>query len=133
MADYSEEYKSESKFLKADDLGGQAVKVKIVSSSLESMTQDPNGDRKVVIMFEGKEKGMALNKTNFGALVAGFGADSDSWNGKFIEIFAMAVDYQGKSVQGLRLRVINQPAPAEAPQSENPAAGMDDFDSDIPF
>jgi len=125
--DYSNEYKSESKFLKADDLKGQAVKVTIASSALEAMTQDQAGDHKVVIMFKDKEKGMALNKTNYNALVSVFGTESDNWNGKEIEIFAMAVDYQGKSVMGLRLRVLNQ-------ASENPAAGMDDFpDDDLPF
>jgi len=118
MADCSKMYESESKFLKADDLKGQAIKVKIKDSKVEAMTQDPNGDQKLVIYFEGKDKGVALNQTNWKILAGTFGNDSDEWNGKEIELFSMMVDYQGKMVPALRLRVIS----AEA-----------DFDDDIPF
>jgi hypothetical protein len=118
MADYSDLYKSDSKFLKADDLKGRAIKVEISNAKVEPMTQDPNGDRKLVIYFKGKEKGMALNKTNFNVLASNFGSDSDEWIGKIIEVFSMDVEYQGKLVPGLRLRVI---------------APMDDFDEDVGF
>ena len=119
MADFSDMYKSESKFLKADDLKGRAIKVVISDAKVEAMTQDQNGDRKVVIYFEGKEKGMALNKTNFNVLTSNFGVDSDAWKGKQIELFAMDVEYQGKLVPGLRLRVLPE--------------GSDDFNDSIPF
>jgi len=108
MADYSKMYETESKFLKADDLKGRAVKVKIKDSKVEAMTQDPNGDQKLVIYFDGKEKGVALNQTNYKILAGDFGHDSDDWNGKEIELFSMMVDYQGKMVPALRLRVIHE-------------------------
>ena len=119
MADYSNLYASESKFLKADDLKGRAIKVKISNAKVEPMTQDVNGDQKLVIYFEGKEKGMALNKTNFKVLASSFGPDTDNWLGKEIEVFSMDVEYQGKLVPGLRLRVL-------APLPEG-------FDDDIGF
>lgn len=121
MADYSKMYESDSKFLKAGDLKGQALKVKISGAKVEAMTQDANGDQKLVIYFEGKEKGMALNKTNFKALAAGFGHDSDEWIGKEIEIFSMDVEYQGNMVPGLRLRIVKA------------ATNDGEFDDDIPF
>ncbi len=119
MADYSKMYESESKFLKADDLKGRAVKVKINSSKVEAMTQDPNGDQKLVIYFEGKEKGVALNQTNYKILAGDFGNDTDGWNGKKIELFSMQVDYQGKMVPALRLRVINE-SPDGMPDDDIP-------------
>jgi hypothetical protein len=121
MADYSNLYASESKFLKADDLKGRAIKVKISDAKVEPMTQDPSGDQKLVIYFEGKEKGMALNKTNFKVLASSFGPDTDEWLGKEIEVFSMDVEYQGKLVPGLRLRIVAAPIDGT------------DFDDDIPF
>jgi len=115
MADYGEMYKSESKFLKVDDLQGHAVKVVIASSKVEAMTQDQAGDKKVVLYFQGKEKGMALNKTNFNCLVSNFGSDSDDWVGNTVELFSMDVEFQGKMVPGLRLRPFMESTDGEQP------------------
>ena len=115
MADYSKMYESESKFLKADDLKGQAIKVVISGAKVEPMTADPNGDHKLVVYFEGKEKGVALNQTNFKTLAGAFGSDSDYWMGKTIELFSMMVDYQGKMVPALRLRVVGEDDGSDIP------------------
>ena len=49
-----------SKYLKSGDLQGAAVKVKISNV----LSEEIGGDRKLIMHFAGKTKGMVLNKTN---------------------------------------------------------------------
>ena len=56
---------------------------------------------KPVLYFEGGEKPMVLNRTNFEALEDAFG-DSDDWPGHKIKIKCECTKFQGKTVDGLR-------------------------------
>jgi hypothetical protein len=112
-----------SKFLKASDLQGRTVEAEI-----DLVTEEEVGEareKKLIVYFRGKHRGIVLNQTNAVALQSSFGDETDSWAGKSVQIFVEPVMFQGKRVDGLRLRA---PAAAAAP---SPAPeGLDD---DIPF
>ncbi len=97
-----------SLYLKSSDLAGQMVKVQISDVKSEEI----GTDRKMIMYFVGKQKGMVLNKTNAKTLAEQFGDETDNWIGAQIEIFSMKVDYQGRMVDGLRVRIPPQPRKA---------------------
>ena len=126
-----------SQYLKAADLKGSVARVKIRDVTVETV----GTDRRMVAWFVGKEKGCVLNKTNAMTIGDALGPDTDNWTGAEIELFAMKVEFQGKMVDGLRIRV---PRPRTASQSatiapnararaEAPPPAPDDFDDEIPF
>lgn len=135
-----------SKFLKSADLQGEAVKVKIKEVKKETL----GDDEKLAIYFVGKSKGMILNKTNAYAIKAVYGPDTDEWIGQTIELFAMPVEFQGRMVEGLRVRVPKKkaerdvsafdenPAPKEKAYAEASGARQrptvaEELDDEIPF
>ena len=117
-------------WLKAADLQGRTVMAKIERYDIEEI----GDDRKPVLYFAGKQKGLVLNKTNANEIAFVYGDDMDAWVGQTIELFAMQVSYQGKMMPGLRVRVprpaTTVPAPQHPPRSANPS---DDMDQDIPW
>ena len=122
-----------SNYLKAADLQGRNVTIKIDRVETEKIGQDS----KLVLYFQGKEKGMVLNKTNANNIAHLYGEETDDWKGGEITLFEAMVDYQGKTVPAIRVRA-PQRKPAQvqtAPQRMKPAddqrsAAMDD---EIPF
>ena len=80
--DMTQYTKSESKFLKAEDLGGKNPTLEISKVSLVEFDNDGGKEVKPAINFVGKEKAMTLNATNTDKLVKKFGGDSDGWVGK---------------------------------------------------
>ncbi len=92
---------SSGKSLKADDLKGRAHKLKI--SEVDTAKFD-NG-MKLVLKFEGKEKGLVLNKTNAKVVAKYYGKDTLGWVGKPIEIFPTETEFNGSLVDCIRVRV----------------------------
>lgn len=117
-----------SKYLKASDLQGRNVMVKMSHAAFEEI----GGDKKLILYFQGKEKGMVLNKTNANNISDIYGDDTDDWAGEPIVLVEAMVDFQGKTVPAIRVRkptakdVAGKAAPARQPV----AAEMDD---EIPF
>ncbi len=107
------------KFLKSDDLQGRIVKLKIASLTYEKI----GTDTKLVMYFVGKDKGMVLNKTNARTIAEVYGDDTDNWVGGDINVFSMKVDFQGRMVDGLRVKIPPRAAPARQapPQHGHPA------------
>ena len=101
-----------SKYLKASDLEGQRATVTISSATQEEL----GGDLKVILYFQGKEKGMVLNKTNAYTISAMYGPITDNWIGRQIELFATMVTFQGQPVPALRVAPSMQQPPQQAPQ-----------------
>jgi hypothetical protein len=102
------------KWLKADDLPkGKKVKVTISDVGIEEM----NGEKKLSLFFEGKDRGMIVNTTNRNILVSALGNETDDWTGKEVFIYAQAVSYQGRMVQGLKVDV---PMAVAAEEEEPP-------------
>lgn len=90
-----------SKYLKAADLQGRNIPVVIDRVEIEDISR---GEKKPVIYFQNKQKGMVLNKVNARNIAALYGDDTDDWAGCELVLFEAAVDFQGKTVPALRVR-----------------------------
>lgn len=111
----SEEFPSQ--YLKAADLRGHEVRVTMGRVEREEIGQD----KKLVLYFKGKEKGMILNKTNANAIGDHYGDDTDDWFDQPLILFAIKTEYQGKPVDGLRCRIPTAKDNREAaPRREDP-------------
>lgn len=118
-----------SNYLKAADLQDRNVRVMISGYKMETIGED----QKPVLYFKGKEKGLVLNKTNANNIAAEYGDDMDDWQGKDIVLFSAWVDFQGKSVEAIRVR---KPQPKDSngsPAPQKQAAPADDMSDEIPF
>lgn len=138
-----------SKYLKAADLKGRQVSVKMERAEYELI----GDDRKLILYFQGKEKGLVLNKTNANNISMIYGDDTDDWTGGEIILFESMVDYQGRTVPAIRVKApvrkaVNATSPQAPPQRaaqtnrrmpEMADAGNgdprsnDDMDDEIPF
>jgi hypothetical protein len=114
-----------SKYIKSEDLQGRDVPVTISHAEMEKIGDDP----RLILYFKGKEKGMVCNKTNFGRIAYLYGDETDDWGEKQIVLTSEFVEYQGKTVKGLRVKPPPHVRPPPVKQSENPADPIDD----IPF
>jgi hypothetical protein len=94
-----------SKYLSKEDVP-QAVSVSIARISKTEIGDEENPKLKTIIEFNGFEKPMILNATNWDTLEAAYGEESDGWIGKACEVFTDPnVMYAGKKTGGLRIRV----------------------------
>ncbi|MGR3219114.1 MAG: hypothetical protein ACUZ8H_04755 [Candidatus Anammoxibacter sp.] len=107
-------YKSNSDFIKADDLQGKTIELTIDEVTIEEIEGTP----KIVLSFQGKEKKLILNKTNADVLADTYGDDEDTWEGKELVLYPSKVNYNGKMVKCLRVR-IDTPAVSPAEQGES--------------
>jgi hypothetical protein len=111
-----------SDYIKASDLGKHRVKATIEDVKIEKIGTD---DQKPVVYFQGKEKGLVLNKTNANMIAEIAGTDeTDEWVGVQIVMFVTKVEYAGKRVDGIR---VDYPADKQPPKVEDNGA------DDIPF
>jgi len=108
-----------SNYLKAADLQGRQVQVIMSNVGYEKM----GDDTKLVLFFEGKEKGLVLNKTNANNIAAIYGNDTDGWFGKSVILVEALVDFQGRSVPAIRVR---GPNPNSRPSPNAPLHSKDD-------
>ena len=120
-----------SKYLRAHDLGDKQPVVVINRAAFEQI----GDDRKLVVYFDGKEKGLCLNKTNANAIADLLNSqDTDDWKGHRIKLVVAKVDYQGKRVPAIRVEPAPRngngarPAPPPPPVDDEPLR-----DEDIPF
>lgn len=89
-----------SNYLKSEDLQDRDVPVVIASAEVEML----GNERKLVLAFQGKKKTMICNKTNAGRIAFLYGDDTDAWIGKEIVLTSEFVEFQGKTVKGLRVK-----------------------------
>jgi hypothetical protein len=100
--------------LKAADLQGREFN--LVIASVEAKKFD-NGN-KLVIRFANAKKSLVANKTNSRRIALMYGENTDFWVGKQITLGVDFVDYQGQTVQAIRVK----PSTAAVPPPTNPAA-----------
>lgn len=111
-----------SDYVKAADLGRNRVKATIDNVTIEKIG---NEDQKPVVYFQGKEKGLVLNKTNANMISEIAGTDeTDDWKGVQIVMYVTKVEYAGKRVDGIR---VDYPADRQPPKVDDNGA------DDIPF
>jgi hypothetical protein len=89
-----------SKYVKAADLKGREATVVISGVEIEKIGED----RKLVVYFQGKDKGLVTNKTNANRISLMYGEDTDEWIGKEIVLGTDFVDFQGKTVEAIRIK-----------------------------
>lgn len=118
-----------SNYLKAADL--QERNVKVVMDRVEM--EDIGGDHKPILYFQGKDKGMVLNKTNANNIAIAYGDDTDGWEGKEIVLFEAMVDFQGKTVPAIRVRAPTAKDRNTAVQNGAPAKARATMDDEVPF
>lgn len=105
----NELYSSDSNWLKAEHLpAGREIPVSISGTEITEL----DGKKKMVLKFQGKEKGLVLNKTNAMTIAHVYGPDANTWIGKGILLFTTRVDYAGQMVDAIRVRVPLQAAQA---------------------
>lgn len=101
-----------SNYLKSDDLQDRDVTVVIATAEMETL----GNERKLVLTFQGKKKSMICNKTNAGRIAFLYGDDTDGWIGREIVLTSEFVEFQGKTVKGLRIK---PPAKRQPAQQQN--------------
>lgn len=87
--------------LKAADLKDRQVRVTIEDVEI----QEIGGESKPVVTFEGKDAGLALNKTNARSIAEAYGDETDNWRGRPIVLVPSVTEFQGRSVACIRVRV----------------------------
>jgi len=97
----------QSRFLTADDLSGGERKFKIKDVTVEEV----GGKEKLVAWFTNHKKGFVVNKLNNRVLRAAFGDDTARWKDRIIVLFSTLVQFGGRMVPGLRVRI---PPPKQA-------------------
>ena len=110
-----------SEYLQAADLEGRQVSVKMSRVEKREMRDKV----KPVLYFEGKEKGLVLNKTNANTISDAYGDETDQWEGGELVLYETMVEFQGTRKPGIRCLV-----PPRKPQKPADELGPND---DIPF
>ena len=91
-------------------------------------------EHKLILWFANDDRGLVMNRTNIRVLREAFGDTVDSWAGKIIIVFPTSVDFRGKLVPALRVRVPSPKQPAHVvqetglplqPGDQKPAAAAD--------
>lgn len=98
-------------YLKAGDLQGRRVTVTMSHVNIEEL----GGEHKPVLYFEGKERGLVLNKTNANIIAELHGPETDDWVGHKITIYPARVEFQGKIVDAIRVDLNAAAAASQAP------------------
>jgi hypothetical protein len=120
-----------SRMLSGTELGDRKIRARIedvLKQTLQGRTPGEPARTKVVLVLAGHEKQLALNSTNFTYLRDTLGRDPQNWVGAEIGIKAENVQFAGRTVKGLRVKVLanGRPAPADA-------AAPAEMDDAIPF
>ena len=125
-----------SNYLKASDLqGGQPV-VTIDRVEFEAVGREK--EMKPILYFAGKEKGLVLNKTNAKNVAHLTGSfQTEDWEGFNIRLYATNVEFQGDTVEAIRIKAApangSAPAARRRPAPEPEPEPDPITDDDIPF
>lgn len=129
------------KHLKAEDVPeGFRAAVTVDHVEEEVLGQGKDAEKKAVVYFVGKEKGLPLNVTNWNMLEMITGQeDSDNWRGARAILYRTTTQFNAKTVPALRLDAmpIGQPTSrtvqAPLPPPPPPADDFQVTDDDVPF
>lgn len=121
-----------AKYMKADvDLFDADLTVTMDGIVMEAVGQGSDQETKPVLYFTDHDKGLVLNKTNANTIAGIHGPETDNWHGKQITLFAQEVDFQGRQVLAIRVRIRKQQTstrPTATPNKPSPSqAAFDAF------
>lgn len=90
-----------SKYLVANDIPKEGMDVTILHVEEEKMR---DGKPKPVIFFDELEKGMVCNVTNWKAIAALHGDESDDWAGQRITLYPSVTTFDEEEVDCIRIK-----------------------------
>jgi len=125
-----------SKYLKASDLAGKPLVVEIERAPTETLGSGGDAEKKTVLCFRNGVKPLPLNMTNWDAVAAIAGGDTDDWPRHLLELYPTTTELKGKVVDCIRIRAPRQKEQKAKAAPEVPANNEDkddDMDDDIPF
>ena len=93
-----------SAYLGAKDLKGE-ITVTISGVDTEQVRGDNGLEDKWVVSFQSASKKLILNVTNTNVLIDALGYESNDWIGQQVVLFTQMVQFNGRSVPGVRVRV----------------------------
>lgn len=112
MPSINDVYQSAGANLTAADLQGKKIPVTITEASIKEFDKEGGGkDRKIHLAFEGKEKGLIVNKTNAATIAEIHGDDYERWVGGVITIYPTKVQFGSDMVDAIRVEL---PIPEES-------------------
>lgn len=121
-----------SNYIKASDLNESAVVVTIREIKVEQVGRDK--DTKLVAYFQGKEKGLVLNKTNARKIAEITGSqDTDDWPGSQIMIYPTETEFAGESVECIRVKAPSAAKKKAVREPEPVPVTREPGDDDINF
>lgn len=133
-----------SKFLKASDLKGAEPIVTVDRVEYEEVGKDK--DRKAVLYFVGKDKGLVLNKTNANKITQLLNSPvTEEWHGRKIRLYATETNFGSELVDCIRVKPVPSagngsrppqvaPPPPPPPPVEEPLDHEYELtDDEIPF
>ena len=110
-----------SRFLGVVDVGDRKIRTKILRIKKEEVKDRDTGrmKKKVLIFFDGIDKGLVLNVTNKNILVDALGKAPAGWLNATVGILVDPnVGFAGKKTGGVRLRVLLPPPAAAKPATK---------------
>lgn len=114
-----------SDYLKAADLGGRDVTVRIKSIEPRHELKTNRGTEfKPVVTFHGTDKKWVLNKTNAKTIAKIYGPEATGWIGKSVTLFSAEVSAFGEMVDAVRVRS-DEPKKNSNGTVENDSAQLD--------
>lgn len=124
-----------SNYLKASDLGDAQPVVTIDRVEIEPVGRDK--EMKPIVFFQGKTKGLVLNKTNSKKIAEiATSPDTDDWAGVAVKLYATETEFGGETVECIRIKN-PKGSTRTAKTAPKPVAIEDDGqhmdDSEIPF
>jgi hypothetical protein len=114
-----------SKYLRASDLGDDAVLVTIARIAIETfVSRETNKpESKPIIFFHEFEKGLLLNKTNSKKISTLLkSSDTDDWAHQQIQIYATETQFGADTVPCIRVKQAALPTKAQKAKFPPPAA-----------
>jgi hypothetical protein len=98
-------YTSAGATLKASDLQGKARRVVIESFEVKEFEDEGRKTKKAVLRFEGKDKGLVVNKTNGQIIAHNIGSDElNDWLGHEIIMYPTRVSFGDQMVDAIRVK-----------------------------
>lgn len=140
----------DNRFLKAPDLKGRKIRVRIESFTVEDFKDMRGGSKKqIVLKFHGAQKVLGLNKINTKMIASMYGEEIDNWLGQEVVLYpsktqnqtgeivdCVRIEYQFPQAQPIQQRVAQPAMTRQQPQQQyderNPPP-TDDMNDDIPF
>jgi hypothetical protein len=94
-----------SNYLKASDLADKTVPVTISHIDQEAVGRDK--EMKPILYFEGKKKGLVLNRVNAKKVTDLAGTpETDQWPGVRIALYATMTEFGGEQVECIRIKAV---------------------------